>query len=118
MEKCGTIDEVLGAIEKIEAMKSAPLWTRLQMKWIPVMEGGKQVRREICPVAFVDGEVSEWIMLEALCDKYKGAAAVMLEASEALLEPIIPFVFMVIAETKNKYEMMKMKTKKKEGSKK
>ena len=80
------------------------------MKYIPVLEGNKQVKREICPVAFIDEEASDWIMLEALCEKYQGAAVEMLRESKALLDPIIPFVFIVIAETKNKYEQAKMKS--------
>jgi len=110
-EPCYNTDDVLTAVDKIRTMKAIPLWTRFQMKYIPVLEGNKQVKREICPVAFIDEEVSEWIMLEALCEKYQGAAVEMLKESKALLDPILPFVFMVIAETKNKYEQMKMKSK-------
>lgn len=99
-------------------MRSTPLFTRLAMKYIPIMEGKQQVKREICPVAFIDDEVSEWIMLEAICEKYKGAIAKMPEIAEALLDPIIPFVFTIVAETKNKYEMAKLRKKVSEGNKK
>lgn len=98
--------EVLEVVAEIEELYLMPAFELLMNKKLRVVENGKEVGREICPIAFIDNEILKIIALESLCDKYH-----CLPTYPPTLDAQDPFLiscFMIISATKNRYELHRL----------